>query len=203
MAEKIKAIIWDMGGVLLRTEDYTSRIKIAQQYGVTLAEVEAQVFGSESAALATVGEISEPDHWRNIGKALKIPADQLVEFQSQFWGGDKLDGELVTFIRTLKKNYRTALLSNAWSGAREVLTTAKPCIDAFDVVVFSCEVGLAKPDPAIYHKVLTLAGVKAEEAIFVDDVQENIDAANTVGIHGVRFTSAHQAIADVRRLLDA
>lgn len=203
MAGKIKAVIWDMGGVLLRTEDHASRIHIAQKYGVTLAEVETQVFGSESATLATVGKISEPDHWRNIGSALGIPADQLAEFQTQFWGGDKLDVELVNFIRDLKKNYRTALLSNAWSGARDVLTTAKPCIDAFDIVVFSCEVHLAKPDPAIYHKVLELTGVIAEEAIFVDDVQQNIDAANAVGIHGVRFTTAQQAMLDVRRLLDA
>lgn len=203
MAGKIKAVIWDMGGVLLRTEDYQSRIRAAETYGWTLGEIETQVFNSESAALATVGKISEPEHWINIGRALKIPEDKLSAFQSQFWDGDKLDLELVDFIRDLQKRYRTALLSNAWSGAREVLTTAKPCIDAFHVVVFSCEVNLAKPDPAIYHKVLSLTGVEAKEAIFVDDVQQNIDAANQLGIHGVRFLNAQQAMVDVKGLLEA
>jgi epoxide hydrolase-like predicted phosphatase len=202
MTGKIKAVIWDMGGVLLRTEEYQSRIRAAEKYGWTLDEIEAQVFNSESAALATVGKISEPEHWINISRALKIPEGQLLTFQTQFWEGDQLDLELVDFIRGLQKRYHTALLSNAWSGARDVLTTAKPCIDAFHTVVFSCEVKLAKPDPAIYHKVLSLTGVEANEAIFVDDVQQNIDAANQLGIHGVRFMNARQAISDVKSFLE-
>jgi putative hydrolase of the HAD superfamily len=68
--------------------------------------------------------------------------------------------------------------------------------------VFSCEVGLAKPDPAIYNLVLRLCSTQPEEAIFVDDFVENIEAANALGIHGILFKNAKQAMADVRDLLN-
>jgi putative hydrolase of the HAD superfamily len=83
-----------------------------------------------------------------------------------------------------------------------VLTNSKPCIDAFHVAIFSCEVGLAKPDPEIYKHILRLCSTEPEEAIFVDDFIENIEAANLLGIHGVLFKNAKQAMADVTALLN-
>jgi len=70
------------------------------------------------------------------------------------------------------------------------------------VSVFSCEIGLAKPDPTIYHYILKLCHVEPEESIFVDDFIDNIEAANRVGMHGILFKNASQAIQDVKTLLD-
>lgn len=202
MANKIKTVIWDMGGVFLRSEDWTPRRALASQYGMTLETMHDFVFNSESGNQATLGKIAEEAHWLNIGSQLRISSETLKDFRNQFWGGDKVDYELIDFIRKLKLNYTTGLLSNAWNGARNVLTKSKPCIDAFHIAVFSCEVGLAKPDPAIYKYILRLASTEPEEAIFVDDFSENIEAANQLGIHGVLFKNAQQAMSDVTALLN-
>lgn len=201
MENKIKVVIWDMGGVLLRSEGRKARLGLSEKYNVPLDELYALVFNSETAQRATVGEIDESEVWNDVGKRLNITGNELKHFQDQFWADDRLDEDLVQFIRSLKVDYKTALLSNAWSGARNVLTVLRPCIDAFHFSIFSCEVGLAKPDPAIYHKMLAMVGVEPQEAIFVDDVQENIDAANKVGIHGIRFIDSLQARRDVTVLL--
>ncbi|MPN62198.1 hypothetical protein SDC9_209945 [bioreactor metagenome] len=61
---------------------------------------------------------------------------------------------------------------------------------------------MAKPDPAIYHYILDLMQVKPEEAIFLDDFERNIIAANQVGIHGVRFLNRDQAMKDILAILN-
>lgn len=202
MANKIKTVIWDMGGVILRSEDWAPRRDLAMQYGMTLDQIHNLVFESDSGRSATLGKIAEESHWKTIGDQLHLAPETLKEFQKQFWAGDRLDVELADFIRNLKSRYTTALLSNAWTNARHVLTTSKPCIDAFHVAVFSCEVGLAKPDPDIYYLILRLCSTQPDEAIFVDDFVENIEAANRLGIHGILFKNAKQAMAEVTAVLD-
>lgn len=200
MAGMIKAVIWDMGGVILRTEDETSRKELAEKYGMSLNELYSMVFNSETASLATLGKISEEQHWLAIGQQLNLSADELHSFQSDFWAGDVIDRELISFIDSLKEKYKTGLLSNAWSGARGVKKLQR-YLDVFQYSVFSCELGLAKPDPQIYLKMLDLMEVEPEEAVFVDDLQVNIDAANQLGIHGIRFSGMEQAKSDVLALL--
>jgi epoxide hydrolase-like predicted phosphatase len=74
-------------------------------------------------------------------------------------------------------------------------------LDVFDVVIFSAEVRLAKPDPRIYQLMLDKLGVQAAEAIFIDDFQENIDAAQALGIHGVHFENSLQARQTVMQII--
>lgn len=197
----IKAVIWDVGGVLLRAEDETTKTALASRYQLTLKELYRLVFYGESAQQATLGVISERDHWANIAKILHLNELELADFERDFWAGDSLDLNLISFIRSLKKDYKTGLLSNAWDGARKALSDIYHCMDAFDYSVFSAEVCLAKPDPAIYMKLIEIMSVLPEEAIFVDDLQENVAAANRLGIHGVQFLTSAQAKQDVQRLL--
>ena len=65
----------------------------------------------------------------------------------------------------------------------------------------SAEEGAAKPDPAIYRIALRRLGVKPREAVFVDDVAANVEAACALGMHGVQFHTREQTIADVDRIL--
>lgn len=201
MTEKIQAVIFDMGGVLLRSEDYGPREALAKEYGLTRRELEDIVFDSESAKIATIGKIDTREHWQSVFNLLKVPAEKQKAFEDAFWHGDQLDQSLVQFLRSLRPQYKTALLSNAWSEARDKLTIQYPCIDVFDIAVFSFEVGMAKPDPEIYHLVLERIGVKPEAAIFLDDFLINIQSASEVGIHAIHFHSAAQAMEEIRKLL--
>jgi glucose-1-phosphatase len=203
MTDEIKAIIFDMGGVILRTEDRGPRTELGARFGMTSHELEAFVFNSPSALEATVGKISDRQHWTNVWAELKVPEAEQAACENAFWAGDAVDQKLIGFLRTQRGKYISALLSNAWPSAREALTNHYRCMDAFDVSVFSYEVGLAKPDPAIYRVILDRVGVKAEEAIFVDDVMENILAANALGIHGIQFRGTDDALAKIAELLNS
>lgn len=112
-----------------------------------------------------------------------------------------LDARLVQFLRELRPRYKTALLSNAWSDARERLTRMYRLDELVDVLVFSAEVGIAKPDSRIYRYIADRLGVRPEEAVFVDDLQENVEAARAVGMRGVLCISAAQTIAEVQQYL--
>ena len=197
----IRAVIWDMGGVLVRTDDMTARKRLAQSYGLTLQEVNALVFDSPESIKATLGELPESAVWESVAKRFNLTQDGLETFMREFWGGDGLDAELYQLVKTLQTRYKTGLLSNAWSDARSVLDRRYRMLDAFDVLIFSAEVGMMKPDPRIYQLMLDKLGVLAKESIFIDDFQVNIDAANALGIHGVHFESSLQARQAVMQIL--
>lgn len=199
--QAIKAVIFDMGGVIIRSEDQSPRDRLAESLGITHQELIRQVFGSETASLATVGRISEAEHWQSVADHFGLDAQGLADFQKEFWAGDRADRSLLKFIDDLRPQYQTALLSNAWGGARKAVTESYNALYPFDVIIYSAEVHLAKPDAAIYHLALEKLGVQPGEAIFVDDFVENIDAAQAVGIHAVRFFNAGQAMNDVLEII--
>jgi epoxide hydrolase-like predicted phosphatase len=197
----IRAVIWDMGGVLVRTESQAPRERLAQRLGLTPRELASLVFDTEVSIQATIGDVAEEAVWQNVAETCNLDANGLTAFMQEFWGGDSLDADLYQFVHDLHAKYKVGLLSNAWSGARLVLSSRYQMLGVFDVVIFSAEVGLAKPDPRIYQLALHRLGVAAAEAIFVDDVQVNVDAANRLGIHGVSFKNSLQARQAVMQIL--
>jgi epoxide hydrolase-like predicted phosphatase len=196
----IKAIIWDMGGVILRSEHYDHRDELAARFHVTERELEQQVFNSPSADLATLGLITQVEHWTSIARYFGMNEVDAAGFEEAFWAGDRCDQDLVDYIRQLRPRFKTGLLSNAWMGTREVLRDQYHCLDAFDVAVFSYEVGLAKPDAGIYNNILAQLKVAPAEAVFVDDFQLNVKAAQELGMFGIHFHSPKQVISEIAEL---
>ena len=198
----ISAVIWDLGGVLLRTEDMTSRQALADRMGMPREELEDMVFDNESGDRAQLGEISVDEHWENIRQQMGLDAAGISEFRRQFWDGDRLDVELVNYIRGLRGRYKTGLLSNAFSDLREVVTTRLNFADAFDDMVISAEVHLMKPDPRIYQYALQRLGTAPQEAVFIDDIRQNIEGARSQGMQAIHFREVAQARAELDQLLD-
>ncbi|MDT8897741.1 HAD family phosphatase [Thermanaerothrix sp. 4228-RoL] len=198
----IKAVIFDMGGVLLRTEDPTPRTQLAGQYGLSVSALENLVFNSESSIRAERGEISEQEHWAWVCAQLGLPPSAIQDLQTQFWAGDRLDTELVTFIKNLRPHIKTGLLSNAWTGTRQIVEARYGFLDAFDVVIFSAEVGMRKPDAQIFHHTLKQLQVAPHEAVFVDDLLPNVEGARRVGLHAIHFTHPTSVREAIQALLD-
>ena len=201
MTGRIQAVIYDMGGVFLRTNDQAQRTALAKNYGLTRHQLEDLVFNTDSAIQATIGKISQEEHWVSVCNSLNIPEEKRQKFQEEFWRGDTLDHELIEFLGSLRPEHRTGLLSNAWTGTREMLSVKYHCRNVFDVAVFSYEVHLAKPDKAIYEYILSRLDVVPEETIFLDDNEQNIISACEMGIRGIRFLNHDQAIRDIKALL--
>jgi len=196
----VRAVLFDLGGVLLRTEYQAPRQKLAERFGMDYEDIDRLVFGSPTAARATVGEITEEAHWNQVMKLLKQPAEEYKNIEHEFFGGDVLDRNLIQFLRSLRPQYKTGLISNAWSGLRGYIMREK-FDDAFDALIISAEVKVAKPSAKIYHLALDQLQVQAGEAVFVDDVWENIQACEKVGMQGILFKSPESTIKQIRALL--
>lgn len=198
----ITTVIFDLGGVLLRTEDRGPRMKLAAKFGLTYEELERLVYDQSSSKQAMRGEKSAEDHKKTVLDNLGQPGGAFKEFGDQFWGGDRMDHKLVDFIRGLRGSYTTALLSNAWDDLRPLLVDYWKISDAFDHIFISAELGLAKPDPAIYRQVISALDVQPTEVVFVDDFIENVQAAREEGWNAVHFRSREGALAELAEYLD-
>ena len=199
----IKAVYFDLGGVIVRTEHQAPRQHLAESFGMEYDDIDKVVFGggpNGSAARATIGEITEEEHWHNVMKVLKQPADEYERIRDEFFGGDVIDQEILDFLRSLKPNYKVGLISNAWDGLRDFIVREK-FDDAFHHMIISAEVGVAKPVPKIYHIALEQFGVSPNEAIFVDDFIENIESCEKIGMKGIHFKDPKAAIQQVKELL--
>lgn len=197
----IKAIVFDFGGVLIRTQDYTARRQWEMRLGLPEGGLEAAVFASEAGALAELGRISNAERWRRVGEALGLNSpDEVAQLQRDFFSGDAVNQELISLIHRLRGRYKTALLSNAPMELAQELANfgLNAC---FDEVVISAVVGLAKPDPAIYRLMLARLGVAAAEAVFIDDMQVNVDAATALGIVGIHYRDNATLYRDLSRVL--
>ena len=191
----IQAIIFDIGGVLIRTQDHAPRRGIEQRFGLVPGDAERIVLNSKEGLATQRGEFTEEQNWLRVQTELRLSDDDLAFFRRQFWAGDVLDTALIDAIRRLRPRYQTAIISNALPGLMTLLTGKHPIADAFDVIVGSGDVGVAKPDPAIYQMALQQLGRLPQEALFIDDAPRNIDGARAVGLHVIHYTPGLDLIA--------
>ncbi|OGO30033.1 MAG: hypothetical protein A2136_09735 [Chloroflexi bacterium RBG_16_54_11] len=198
----IKAILFDLGGVLLRTADFTPRDRLAARLGMNRHDLEEFVFGKESGEMAQRGAITARQHWHNLRQALDYSPEALQSLLEEFFGSDVLDESLLDYVRKLHLTYKTGLLSNAWDDLHQVIAEKWHFEDAFDDIVISAEVKLVKPDPGIFQLAVERLGVEARQAIFVDDTQRNVFGAEAAGLIGIQFHSPGQLRYDLELLLD-
>jgi HAD superfamily hydrolase (TIGR01509 family) len=201
--DKIKAIVTDLGGVLVRTREDSARERLAKQLGLSCAEMLDIVFRSPTAELATLGVIPEEQHWLAIAGRLNLKAEELSSFRWEFWSCEVPDEDLLVYLKSLKPRYRLGVLSNAWSDSeREIRARLPGLLDLFDDVIFSAQVGMAKPDVRIYRLAVERLGVQPQEAVFLDDVGENTVGACRAGLHAICVQNGEQAIAELQQLLE-
>lgn len=118
-------------------------------------------------------------------------------------GGMTLHEPIIDRVRTLRDDgYKLGLITN---NVREGSTTWRamlPVDELFDVVVDSSEVGMRKPNPAIYHHALeALGGVPPEQAVFLDDSPGNVEGAKRAGLHAILVDDPETAVAELDELL--
>ena len=193
----IRAALFDFGGVILRTEDPTPRLQLAASLGLTVEEIYHLVFNSPSARLAATGKVTAAEHMESVRNALGISPDEFPVVIASFWKGDRVDQDLVEYIRELRASKKAALLSNAWDDLRSVLENHWGIINIFDELIISAEIGIAKPDPRIYQIAVGRLGVLPGEAVFVDDFIENVQAARACGLQAIQFKSYLQMRSDL------
>jgi glucose-1-phosphatase len=196
----IKAVFFDLGGVIVRTEFQAPRQQLAERLGMEYDDLVKIVFDSDSGIKATTGEINSDAHWDSVLKRLKRPASELLAIRDEFFAGDIVDRTLLDYVRSLRSKYKTGLISNAWSDLRDFIVKEK-FDDAFDTLIISSEVGAAKPEPKIFQIALEQFGVRPNEAVFVDDFLINIEGCEKVGMKGIHFEDPETALQQLKKLL--
>lgn len=199
----IRAVIFDWGGVIRRTEDQTPRHELERELGLAPQSISRAVFGTEIWHRAMRGECGATEAWETIAASLGYPAGRAVEFVTRFFAGDHNDERLLALIRSLRgAGLPVALLSNAAPPypAEGQAVAEWGMAGLFDVQVFSYTVGVLKPDPRMYQAVLAALNMEPAETFFTDDHPANIQAAHSLGMAGVVFGGYDALVLELARL---
>ncbi len=162
-------------------------------------EFDEIVYNSEWGAQALLGNITGEAMWENIGNKLGLSSAERSQCEEEYWEG-VWDTEFLDYCRVLKSKCKLGIVSDAESTARG---RAKPWINEslFDVIVFSSEVGVCKPDPKIFQRALEQFGVDASETLFIDDRERNINGAKGLGIHAIHYRNRSQVLAAIHEYI--
>ncbi len=198
----IRAVLVDVGGVLVRTEDLEPRRQWERRFGMRDWELADLVFNNPVSQRASLGQATWDDNWAEVARRLSLPPAELEALRADFWKGDVWDEGLIRYIASLRARVKTGIISNALRGAREQVTAQVGGAN-FDEMVFSYEEGVEKPDPEIYRRALARLGVQPAEAVFVDDMLPNVEGARAVGMFGILFTHPAQARTEIEQLLNS
>jgi epoxide hydrolase-like predicted phosphatase len=196
----IRAVFFDLGGVIVRTEYQAPRQHLAERLGMEYDDLNKIVFDSESAYQASIGAMTPQAHWESVMKRLKRPTSELEAIRHEFFAGDIIDRTLLDFVRSLRGKYKTGLISNAWGDLREFIVREK-FEDAFDHMIISAEVGAVKPEAKIFQIALEQSEMSPKEAVFIDDFKINIEGCQKVGIKGILFKDAQSTLQQLKALL--
>jgi putative hydrolase of the HAD superfamily len=196
----MKGLLLDFGGVLT-TNVFDSFRDFCVAEGLDPDAVRT-LFRSEPRALALVrgletGSLSEDEFGERFGELLEI--EDRTGLVARMFGGIREDERMVDAVRQVRAaGIRTGLVSNSMGAGRYDRSTFP---ELFDGVVISGDVGLHKPQPEIFLLGAERAGVPPEECVFVDDLRENCEGAEAVGMTAVLHRGADTTLPELERLL--
>jgi putative hydrolase of the HAD superfamily len=190
----IRAVIFDYGEVLCHRASEEEMLRLARVFGADLKTFPA-LWEKNRGALDR-GDVTAEEYWSAVAEDAGIRLDaaqmaQVCAWDIEMWA--RANDEMVGWLRRLRAaGIKTGLLSNIHPTMIAYLRENFDWLDQFDFKTFSAEVGLIKPDPAIYLHTLRGLDVQAGETLFVDDREVNVKAARKLGIRAVQFQSIGQ-----------
>jgi putative hydrolase of the HAD superfamily len=205
----IRALISDFGGVLT-TPLSAGFIAYQEEAPISLEDLGkgmqrvADAYGEHPLHSLERGEITEQEFARRLAEELHDGFD-LARLRELYFERIEPNEPMIGFVGELRRRgLRTALLTNNVREWEPLWGAKLPELDEiFEVVVDSAFVGMRKPEPGIFELTLERlgGGLRAEECLFVDDIELNCEAARELGMTAVRFDHAEQAIAELRSAL--
>jgi putative hydrolase of the HAD superfamily len=207
----IRAVISDFGGVLT-TPLSAGFLAYQQEAGVSLEELgnamgrATEAYGEHPLYALERGEIAEAEFARRLEEQLGDGFD-LFRLRELYFARIEPNPRMISYLGELRgRGLRTALLTNNVREWEPLWRAKVPELEEiFELVVDSAFVGMRKPERRIYELTLERlgGGLRAEECIFVDDLEVNCDGARAIGMTAVRFDDSDQAISELESALDA
>ncbi len=192
-------VICDLGGVAVHFDADRLVHQAAQLIGKPFDEVQAAVYHKELLLPFELGDLKPVAYYERLKERLKL--SWTFEQFTRIWNDIFSENQDVAgLIERLRHRYTLLALSNTNELHITHMRATIPSLSKFTYVIASCEVGLRKPDPRIYALALERAGVRAHEAVYIDDRPELVDAGRSVGLVGIRFENSQQLEHDLRQL---
>ena len=192
-----KAIVFDYGNVLCLPQPRAAVEAMAEMFAVPTARFE-EVYWPYRLPY-DLARLDAVAYWRTVARDLGRPLTErdiprLIELDVQSW--THLDACMMEWARRLRAaGVRIAVLSNMPLDLRQWIAREGAWLAGFDFATFSCDLGIAKPDEAIYRHCLSGLGVAPGETLFFDDRQRNVEGARSLGIHAFHFTTPQETLA--------
>lgn len=196
-----RAIVFDIGGVL----EITPATGWAAKWEAEL-QLQPGELGRRLQHVwrgGSLGTISEAEVEQGVGAILELDQMRVNALMRDLWAEylGTLNVELTTYFASLRPRYQTAILSNSFAGARRKEQERYQFGDLCDLIIYSHEEGIEKPDRRIFELTCERLGVRPEEIVFLDDSPTHIAAARELGIHAILFQTTNQAIAEIQARL--
>jgi len=197
---KFRAIIFDIGRVLIRVDISRAMDGLASGLSLSPQELWSVIEKDPRWLDWQEGRIPPRDWHVHLTKRLGISLtfEQFSEVWNRALDPNPIHSE--SFLENLSRNYRLALLSNTDPIHMSHDEARFPFFRFFPTRIYSYRVGASKPDPLIYREALKACKVRAEEAVYIDDIAAYATAAQRLGMTGIVFQSPEQLQSDLRNL---
>jgi len=189
------AVIFDYGGVLCYPPSHDD---VAEYAGLSGLD-KATFFNLYNETRDYYGRAADgyEDRWQQAARASGLEIDPIalqafIAKESDLW--TRPNSGVIQLARDIKaEGCKVAILSNMTFDLLQILRTKFDWLNEFDVRIWSCEYGCAKPDAPIYHSCLKALGSMPDRTLFFDDRSRNVEGAKLLGIDAHVFESATQA----------
>jgi putative hydrolase of the HAD superfamily len=195
----IRAVIFDYGMVLTGTPDAEAHAEMVRITGLPVERFESLYWNDRHAY--DEGKLSGVTFWQKFLRDAHLDVDQatveeLNHLDARMWTTQ--NPAMVAWQNRLSKHgVQTAILSNMGDSVLANIQREFEWIKGFDVLIWSYQLHMAKPDPAIYLHTLQKLGTRPDETLFIDDKRVNIDAAIAIGMKAIEFSTVDRLRADL------
>lgn len=181
---KVKVVLFDCGGVVLRPQENGTYQRWEERLGLETGALTKVLWESDAYRQAEIGKLSEADFWAKMAPVFpQLSEGDLRQLRIDLWDVFTPNAHVLDWAKRLRRTCRVAILSNATSDLEDLLRDHFQVAQHFEAIFNSARLGVAKPDLAIYQKVLQRLGVVPGDALLIDDRPENVAAAARLGIH--------------------
>jgi putative hydrolase of the HAD superfamily len=195
----VRAVVFDYGMVLTGLPDAAAHAALERITGLSAARLESLYWVDRHAY--DEGKLTGLEFWQKLvcEAGLSLSPQQIEElnlWDARMWTTEN-PAMLAWQLKLKEHGILTAILSNMGDNVHANMEREFSWLSRFDVLVWSYQLRMAKPDPAIYRHMLKELGIPAKETLFLDDKLVNVEAARELGMKALVFTNIDQLRADL------
>lgn len=198
---QVEAVIFDFGRVISAPKPAALFRRYEDELGLKPGSINAVMFQSRAWEQALVGEKTMEEFWYAVGPALGLNSPRQIDaFRSRYYRDEAVNPGVLRIIQSLQGRYKLAVLSNSPPGLAHWLADWQ-MLHLFDEVFCSGDEGMAKPAPAVFAETLRRLAVAPEQAVFIDDTREHVNAARSQGLQAIHFSDGDTLAVELTALL--